>query len=61
MTDDEFTQLTVDYIAATEARLAWIRADQLNQAGSLDTYRELADREWELGLAWDEEKHQHRP
>ncbi len=55
MTDEEFQQLTADYIAATEARLALIKADLPATPAALATYRELADREWELGLAWDAE------
>ena len=55
MTDDEFAELTVQYIAATEARLALIKADLPATPAALATYREVADREWELGLAWDAE------
>ncbi len=55
MTDDEFATLTSQYVAATEARLAFIRGERPATAEALDKYRELADREWELGLAWDAE------
>jgi len=55
MTDEEFAELTALYIAATEARLALIKGDLPTTPESLTTYRELADREWELGLAWDAE------
>jgi hypothetical protein len=55
MTDDEFAELTSHYVAATEARLALIKADLPATPEALATYRELADREWELGLAWDAE------
>jgi hypothetical protein len=55
MTDEEFAQLTEQYVAATEARLALIRADLPATAEALATYRELADREWQLGQAWDSE------
>jgi hypothetical protein len=55
MTDEEFAELTTLYIAATEARLALIKADLPATPQALTTYRELADREWELGLAWDAE------
>jgi hypothetical protein len=55
MTDEEFAELTRQYVAATEARLALIRADLPATPEALATYRELADREWELGQAWDAE------
>ena len=55
MTDEEFAELTALYIAATEARLALIKADLPATPEALTTYRELAEREWELGLAWDAE------
>jgi hypothetical protein len=55
MTDEEFAQLTQDYVAATEARLALIRADIPATPEALTVYRELADREWQLGQAWDAE------
>jgi hypothetical protein len=55
MTDEEFAALTDNYVAATEARLALIKADLPATPAALATYRELADREWELGLAWDAE------
>jgi hypothetical protein len=55
VTDEEFAALTVQYIAATEARLVLIRGDRPTTADALNRYRELADREWELGLAWDAE------
>ena len=55
MTEDEFAQLTADYIVATEERLAFIKGVLPATAAALETYRELADREWELGLAWDAE------
>jgi hypothetical protein len=55
MTDEEFAELTVQYIAATEARLALIRSELPTTPEGLATYRELADHEWELGLAWDAE------
>ena len=55
MTDEEFAELTQQYVAATEARLALIRADIPATPEALATYRELADREWALGQAWDAE------
>jgi hypothetical protein len=55
MTDEEFAELTTLYVAATEARLSLIKADLPATPEALATYRELADREWELGLAWDAE------
>lgn len=55
MTDEEFAELTEQYVAATEARLALIRADIPATPEALATYRELADREWVLGQAWDAE------
>ena len=55
MTDEEFEELTRQYVAATEARLALIRADLPATPEALATYRELADREWQLGQAWDAE------
>jgi hypothetical protein len=55
MTDDEFAALTTAYIAATEARLALIKADLPATPATLEIYREVAEREWELGLAWDAE------
>ena len=55
MTDEEFAQLTQDYIAATEVRLALIRADIPATKVSLAVYREFAEREWQLGRTWDEE------
>ena len=55
MTKEEFAQLTQDYIAATEVRLAVMRADIPATKESLAIYRELADRESQLALAWDEE------
>jgi len=55
MTDEDFAALTKQYVAATEARLALIRADLPATPEALATYRELADREWELGQAWDAE------
>jgi hypothetical protein len=55
MTDEEFAELTRDYIAATEARLALIRADLPATPEALATYREIADREWQLGQVWDRE------
>lgn len=55
VTDEEFAELTKQYIAATEARLALIKADLPATPEALATYRELADREWELGQAWDAE------
>lgn len=55
VTDEEFAELTQQYVAATEARLALIRADLPATPEAMATYRELADREWELGRAWDSE------
>ncbi len=55
MTDEEFAALTQQYVAATEARLALIRADIPATPEALATYREVADREWQLGQAWDAE------
>ena len=55
MTDEEFAQLTQDYLAATEARVGLIRADIPATPEALAVYRELADREWQLGQAWDAE------
>jgi hypothetical protein len=55
MTDEEFAELTKQYVAATEARLALIRADLPATPEALATYRELADHEWTLGQAWDAE------
>ncbi|MCW2539542.1 MAG: hypothetical protein JWN95_1267 [Frankiales bacterium] len=55
MTDEEFTALTEQYTAATEARLALIKADLPATPEAVATYRELADREWELGSAWHAE------
>ena len=55
MTDEEFAELTTLYLAATEARLSLIKAGVPATPEELATYRELADREWELGLAWDAE------
>ncbi|HEX8094596.1 hypothetical protein [Jatrophihabitans sp.] len=55
MTDEEFAQLTQDYIAATEARLALIRADIPATPEARAVYREVAEREWKLGQVWDAE------
>lgn len=55
MTDEDFAELTKQYLAATDARVALIRADLPATPEALATYRELADREWELGRAWDTE------
>ena len=55
MTDEEFAELTQQYVAATEARLALIRADIPATPEALAAYREVADREWELGQVWDSE------
>jgi hypothetical protein len=55
MTDEDFAELTQQYVSATEARLALIRADLPATPEALATYRELADREWELGQVWDVE------
>jgi hypothetical protein len=55
MTDEEFTQLTQDYIAATEARLALMRADIPATPEARAVYREVADRELALAQAWDAE------
>jgi hypothetical protein len=55
MTEEEFAELTTLYIAATEARLTLIRAGLPATPEAMATYRELAEREWELGLAWDAE------
>jgi hypothetical protein len=55
VTDEEFAALTTRYVAATEARLALIKAGRPATDSALATYRELAEQEWELGLAWDAE------
>jgi hypothetical protein len=55
MTDEEFVELTARYVEATEARLALIKADLPATPEALVVYREIADREWELGLVWDAE------
>ena len=55
MSDEEFAELTTLYIAATEARLALIKAALPATPAAMAVYRELAEREWELGLAWDAE------
>ena len=55
MTDEEFAQLTAEYVAATEARLALIKADLPATPAALQAYREVAEREWQLGVAWDAE------
>jgi hypothetical protein len=55
MNDHEFTELTIQYIAATQARLQLIEAGVPVTQSELDVYRDLAEREWELGLAWDAE------
>ena len=55
MTTEEFAQLTSDYVTATKARLEFVRADLAAAPDAMASYRECADREWELGLAWDAE------
>lgn len=55
MTEEEFAQLTADYVAAAKARLKMIRVDITTRPGAAATYRELADTEWQLGQAWDAE------
>ena len=55
MTDEEFSALTTQYIAATEERLALIKDELPSTPTALAAYRDLANREWELGLAWDSE------
>lgn len=55
MTSEQFAQLTDDYVAATKARLEFIRADLADTPNAVASYRECADQEWELGLAWDAE------
>jgi hypothetical protein len=55
VTDEEFDELTAQYIAATEARLALIKSERLATPDALARYRDIADHEWELGLAWDAE------
>jgi hypothetical protein len=55
VTDEEFAELTTLYIPATEARLTLIKADLPVTPEVMATYRELADREGELGLAGDAE------
>lgn len=55
MTDEEFAALTSDYVAATRARLALIEADLPATPAALAAYREVADREWQLGAQWDAE------
>jgi hypothetical protein len=53
-TDEEFALLTTQYVDATQARLALIKAD-LPATPDAWAYRELASRERELGSAWDAE------
>ncbi len=55
MTPDEFAQLTMDYVAATKARLKLVRPDLAATSEAVATYREYADKEWGLGQAWDAE------
>lgn len=55
MTDEDFAQLTQDYIAATEARLALIRADIPATPEARAVYREVAERESKLAQAWEAE------
>jgi len=55
MSDEEFELLTARYIAASEARLELIKQVVPRSPAEMFRYRQLADREWELGLAWDEE------
>jgi hypothetical protein len=55
MTDDEFAELTKRYIIASDERVAFIKAGVPTNHEELETYRQLADHEWELGLEWDEE------
>lgn len=55
MTTEQFAQLTIDYVAATKARLEFVRADLAATPNAVASYRECADQEWELGLAWDAE------
>jgi hypothetical protein len=55
MTEDEFAALTEQYVAATQARLDFIKGERPTTPAELSTYRDLADREWEIGLAWDAE------
>jgi hypothetical protein len=42
-------------VAATKARLEFVRADLAATPNAVASYRECADQEWELGLAWDAE------
>jgi hypothetical protein len=55
MTDDEFAEMTTVRIAATEARLTLVKVNLPTTPDAMATYRELAEREWNLGLAWDTE------
>ncbi|MGI8880235.1 MAG: hypothetical protein ACR2KJ_06935 [Jatrophihabitans sp.] len=55
MTPEEFAQLTTEYVAATKARLKSIRPDLAATPEAVATYRQCADKEWELGQAWDTE------
>jgi hypothetical protein len=55
MTTEQFAQLTSDYVAATKARLEFVRADLAETPNAVASYRECADQEWELGMAWDDE------
>jgi hypothetical protein len=55
VTDEEFIEVTRLYIAATQARLSLIKAGIPATHEAMQTYRDLANREWELGLAWDAE------
>jgi len=55
MTPEEFAELTTEYVAATKARLELIRPDLALAPDAVATYRECADKEWELGQAWDAE------
>lgn len=55
MNPEEFAQLTTDYVTATKARLKLIRPDLAATPDAVATYRECADKEWDLGQAWDAE------
>jgi hypothetical protein len=55
VTDEEFAELAAQYIAAPEVRLTLIKPVLPVTPAALANYRDVADHEWELGLAWDEE------
>jgi hypothetical protein len=49
MTDDEVAEMTTVRIAATEARLTLVKVNLPATPDAMATYRELAEREWNLG------------